>query len=80
MNVRILPALHKIGTLLERVRVQALHYSGVSKKDAVIADNDASKICEMGAEIATAARLAQGDASAKHLVKNVRKALGYTYP
>jgi len=80
MNIRILPALHKIGVLLELVRVQALHYSGVSKKDAVLVDNDATKICEMAAEIAAAARLAQGDRSASRLVKDVRRALGYTRP
>ena len=79
-NIRIKPALERIGSDLSRVRKHIAMYSGVSAKDAMIIDGMATAIAEEAALIAAEARRAQGSSDANTLVKKVRKALGFTYP
>lgn len=79
-NIRIKPALERIGADLSRVRKHIIMYSGVSAKDAMLIDNMATAIAEEAAIIAAEARRAQGMTNANTLVTKVRKALGFTYP
>lgn len=79
-NVNVRKRLERISRDLEVVGKQVTMYSGISVKDARYIDTLATGIAEQAAMVAEKARLTQGDLSARMLVLNVRKALGFTYP
>ena len=66
----------ELGMLLQHV----IQHSGVSEKDAMAVDKRCDDIAEMAARIGAVARERQGNRSSKTLVRNVRRALGYTTP
>jgi len=72
--------LETVSHELQRIAEHIAQYSGIDAKEADIMDNIATGIAEMAAGIAAEARTKAGNRSGKTLVRNVRKALGYTVP
>jgi hypothetical protein len=79
-NPNVRKRLDNISDELDQLAQHVLHHSGVSAKDALAIDNRCSDIAEQAARIAAEARAAQGNRSGETLVRDVRRALGYTYP
>jgi len=79
-NPNIRKRLDNIADDLDMLVQHVVQHSGVSTKDALAIDNRCSDIVEQAARIAAEARAAQGNTSGETLVRNVRRALGYTIP
>jgi cell division FtsZ-interacting protein ZapD len=79
-NINVRKRLENISDDLEKVLQHITNYSGVPEKDAIAIDNLATTVAELGARILAAAQAAQGYPSPEHIVRNVRKALGFTNP
>ena len=79
-NPNIRKRLDNIADELDMLVQHVVQHSGVSAKDALAIDNRCSDIAEQAARIAAEAREAQGNTSGKTLVRDVRRALGYTTP
>jgi len=78
MNVR--KRLEKIEREMREIILYVEQYHGVPKEEAHQVDNEASVICQQAARLASTARKSMGISDASKLVKQVRKALGYTVP
>jgi hypothetical protein len=79
-NPNIRKRLDNISDELDMLVEHVLQHSGVSAKDALAIDNRCSDIAEQAARIGAEARLRQGNTSGETLVRDVRRALGYTTP
>ena len=79
-NPNIRKHLDNIADELDMLVKHVVQHSGVSTKDALAIDNRCSDIAEQAARIAAEARHTQGNTSGKTLVRDVRRALGYTSP
>lgn len=79
-NMNVKKRLESIESDLYAVLKHVSMYSGIDAKDAMAIDRIAAGISEAGAALAAEARAVSGNTSGKTLVKNVRKALGYTRP
>lgn len=79
-NPNVRKRLDNISDELQILLEHVIQHSGVSEKDALAIDNRCCDIAEMAARIGAEARARQGNRSSKTLVRDVRKALGYTYP
>ena len=79
-NPNLRKRLDNIADELEMLVLHVAQHSGVSAKDALAVDNRCSDIAQLVAQIATEARHVQGNTTGKTLVRDVRKALGYTHP
>ena len=79
-NPNVLKRLDNICDELDMLAEHVAQYSGVSEKDARAIDNRCCDIAEAAAHIGAEARLRQGNTSGETLVRDVRRALGYTSP
>lgn len=79
-NIRIKSRLETLADELQTVLQHVIQHSGVSPKDAMAVDNRCCEIAEMAARIAAVARETQGNRTADTVVRDVRRALGYTHP
>lgn len=79
-NPNVRKRLDNICTELDMLAEHVALHSGISERDALAIDNRCSDIAELAAKIGAEARARQGNRSGKTLVRDVRKALGYTYP
>ena len=72
--------MERIAKDINQVAKHVALYSGVDKKDANAVDNLAADIAVTATQIAEIARASAGNTSSTTVVKNVRRALGYTTP
>lgn len=79
-NMRVKHQVEKISNELDRLVNYVRQYSGISEADARYVDTIAGEIAVQASVLAAEARAKVGNRSASTLTKNVRKALGYTYP
>jgi hypothetical protein len=79
-NVNVDAALDRAYKDLLKALQQIKMYSGINKKKALMTDNTASQIAQLAVAICVEAREVMGDKSAGRLLRDVRKALGYTVP
>jgi hypothetical protein len=80
-NIRIRQALERLQSELNRVGTHIALHSGIDQKDAVIVDNIATDIAITATQIAEMARQRQGSTvPSGKLVRDTRKALGFTVP
>lgn len=79
-NVRVRPALEKISKELTWLMNYLAEHSSISPQDALFVDNVATGIAEQAAQLAAAARDVQGNRSSESVVRDVRRALGFTSP
>ena len=79
-NTNVRKRLDNICSELDMLAEHVKLHSGVSAKDAVAIDNRCADIAEAAAHIGAEARLRQGNTSGETLVRDVRRALGYTSP
>jgi hypothetical protein len=79
-NINVKQRLERLSRDMDALVKHVVQYSGVDKKDAFLIDNMATDLAAQAARLAGEARAAAGDRSAMKLVKQVRKALGFTSP
>jgi hypothetical protein len=79
-NLNVLKRLDNICDELTMLTEHVIQHSGIAFKDALAVDNRCSDIAQMAAQIAAVARERQGNHSGATLLRDVRRALGYTKP
>jgi hypothetical protein len=79
-NINIEKRLDKICDELAKVLEHVAQYSGIPNANATRIDNRCCDIAELASRIGAYARERQGNRSSETLVRDVRKALGYTIP
>jgi hypothetical protein len=79
-NPNVRKRLDNISDELDMLVKHVVQHSGVSEKDALAIDNRCADIVEQAARIGAEARLRQNNRSGETLVRDVRRALGYTNP
>jgi glycerol-3-phosphate dehydrogenase len=79
-NIQIRKKIESISNELNQLAEHVGNYSGIQLKDARFVNNVATSIAETAAQIAALARAVQGNRSAEHLLRDTRRALGFTQP
>lgn len=79
-NIRVRARLERLQTELNAIRDHVAFHRGIAADDARAIDNVCADLAEQAAMIAADARKAMGNTSGRTLVRDVRRALGFTKP
>jgi len=79
-NINVRKKIEEISNELDRLAEHVGTYSGIQLKDATFVDDVATSVAVTATQIAALARAVQGNRSAEHVVRDTRRALGFTHP